>query len=141
MMLVRMQAAQQSQTASPATRSTTERPERPERPEQPERPEVGYPSGQQGRELRDQIRQTIRAAQEAAADARNAQREANQVRIQNGMPVVAPVPPIPHIQVNTGFPADVIPPQAVDISIAFFVMCAVMVFGWPLARAFGRRLE
>ena len=38
-------------------------------------------------------------------------------------------------------PGDVIPPQAVDISIAFFVMCAVMVIGWPLARAFGRRLE
>ena len=137
-MLVRIQAAQQAQTANPANQQTTERPER---PEQPARPEVGYPSGAQGRELRDQIRQTIRAAQEAAADARNAQREANQVRIQNGMPVIAPVPPIPHIQVNTGFPGDVIPPQAVDISIAFFVMCAVMVIGWPLARAFGRRLE
>jgi multidrug efflux pump subunit AcrA (membrane-fusion protein) len=34
-----------------------------------------------------------------------------------------------------------IPPQAVDISIAFFVMCAVIIIGWPLARAFGRRLE
>jgi hypothetical protein len=34
-----------------------------------------------------------------------------------------------------------IPPQAVDIAIGFFVMCAVMVVGWPLARAFGRRLE
>ena len=34
-----------------------------------------------------------------------------------------------------------IPPQAVDISIAFFIMCAVMVIGWPIARAFGKRLE
>ncbi|MDB4905217.1 MAG: hypothetical protein JWO05_1, partial [Gemmatimonadetes bacterium] len=33
------------------------------------------------------------------------------------------------------------PPQIVDISIAFFIMCAVMVIGWPLARAFGKRLE
>jgi len=29
----------------------------------------------------------------------------------------------------------------VDISIAFFIMCAVIVIGWPLARAFGKRLE
>ena len=34
-----------------------------------------------------------------------------------------------------------IPPQAVDISIAFFIMIAVMVVGWPIARAFGRRIE
>jgi len=140
-MLVRMQAAQQGQTANPSNQQTTERPERPERPEQPERPEVAYPSGAQGRELRDQIRQSIRAAQEAAADARNAQREANQVRVQNGLPVIPPIPPIPGVQVHGGGPADVIPPQAVDISIAFFVMCAVMVIGWPLARAFGKRLE
>ena len=36
---------------------------------------------------------------------------------------------------------NMIPPQAVDISIAFFVMIAVMVVGWPIARAFGRRIE
>ncbi|GAC1479833.1 MAG: hypothetical protein NVS1B4_24670 [Gemmatimonadaceae bacterium] len=36
---------------------------------------------------------------------------------------------------------NLIPPQAVDISIAFFVMCAVMVIGWPIARALGRRIE
>ena len=39
------------------------------------------------------------------------------------------------------FPNDVIPPQAVDISIAFFIMVAVILIGWPLARAMGRRLE
>ena len=38
-------------------------------------------------------------------------------------------------------PRDVIPPQAVDISIAFFIMVAVILIGWPLARAMGRRLE
>lgn len=36
---------------------------------------------------------------------------------------------------------DMIPQQAVDISIAFFVMCAAIIIGWPLARAFGRRIE
>jgi hypothetical protein len=97
-------------------------------------------------DLRNEIRETIRAAQQAAADAHKAQSDANQVRIQNGQPVPAipaipAIPPIPHIQVNPPSPADMIPPQAVDISIGFFVMCAVMVIGWPLARAFGKRLE
>jgi len=34
-----------------------------------------------------------------------------------------------------------IPPEAVDMAIGFFIMCAVMVVGWPIARAFGRRIE
>jgi hypothetical protein len=141
-MLVRIQAAQQAQTAAPANQHTTERPERPERPEQPERPEAGQRTGApSSQELRNQIRETIRAAQEAAADARNAQQEANQVRVQNGLPVVPVIPNVPAIPVQPGGLADMIPPQAVDISIAFFVMCAVMVIGWPLARAFGKRLE
>ena len=38
-------------------------------------------------------------------------------------------------------PHNMTPPQAVDIAMGFFTMCAVMVVGWPLARAFGRRLE
>jgi hypothetical protein len=119
-MLVRIQAPQQAQSANPERAAGTV----------------------QSQELRDQIRETIRAAREAALDAQKAQRAANEVRVQ--VPVVAPVPPIPQIpqiQVHPGGAADMIPPQAVDISIAFFVMCAVMVIGWPLARAFGKRLE
>ena len=118
-MLVRIQAAQQAQTATPEA----------------------APRPQQSQELRDQIRESIRAAREAAMAARDAQREANQVRVQTGLPPVPPVPAIPSIQIHPGTPADVIPPQAVDIAIGFFVMCAAMVIGWPLARAFGRRLE
>jgi len=123
-MLVRIQAAQQAQTGTPeAARS------------------------QQSQELRDQIRETIRAAREAAVDARNAQRDANRARMESGLPAIPPIPPVPAIpqipgvQVRVGDPGPVIPPQAVDIAIGFFVMCAVMIIGWPLARAFGRRLE
>ena len=36
---------------------------------------------------------------------------------------------------------DTIPPQAVDISIAFFLMLAVIIIGTPLARAFARRMD
>jgi hypothetical protein len=38
-------------------------------------------------------------------------------------------------------PENVIPPQAVDISVAFFVMLAFIVVGLPLARAFARRMD
>ena len=34
-----------------------------------------------------------------------------------------------------------IPQQAVTIALGFFAMIAVMVVGWPIARAFGRRIE
>ena len=38
-------------------------------------------------------------------------------------------------------PENVIPPQAVDISVAFFVMVAFIIVGLPLARAFARRMD
>jgi hypothetical protein len=38
-------------------------------------------------------------------------------------------------------PQNVIPPQAVDISVAFFVMVAFVIVGLPLARAFARRMD
>jgi hypothetical protein len=124
------------------------------------------PLNSQELQLRDQIKQTILAAQDAAREAQNQAREAqnqareqareaqnqareaqnqareaeNQVRIQAGLPVIAQGGGSHTIQLDD-FPNNVIPPQVVDISIAFFVMCAVMVVGWPLARAFGRRLE
>jgi hypothetical protein len=34
-----------------------------------------------------------------------------------------------------------IPPQAVDLAMGFFIMCAVIVIGWPIARALGRRID
>jgi hypothetical protein len=37
--------------------------------------------------------------------------------------------------------SEIIPPQAVDISIAFFLMVAVIIIGLPLARAFARRMD
>jgi hypothetical protein len=34
-----------------------------------------------------------------------------------------------------------IPPQAVDISVAFFIMIAAIIIGLPIARAIGRRMD
>lgn len=118
-MLVRVMLHQQAQSANPSNQTnqrTTERPERPERPAQPERPE--------------------RPSSPDVAP--------NEIIVRNGVPVIPPIPPIPPIpaiQVHTGGPQDFIPPQAVDISYAFFAMLAVILIGWPLSRAFGRRLE
>lgn len=38
-------------------------------------------------------------------------------------------------------PQNIVPPQAVDISIAFFIMVAFIIVGLPLARAFARRMD
>lgn len=70
------------------------------------------------------------AAEQAMFAAGQAIREAAQQQAQHGFTVMAPVDP-----------ATMIPPQVESISIAFFVMLAVVIVGWPLARAFGKRIE
>jgi hypothetical protein len=45
------------------------------------------------------------------------------------------------ITIQPQFGENVIPPQAVDISIAFFVSMAFIIVGLPIARAFARRMD
>lgn len=92
-------------------------------------------------QLREQIRQTVRdaqvAAEQAAKDAREAAAAGENV-------AAGPLPPRP-----PGVPATMVPPwqsegiptQAVDISIAFFMMVAAIVIGLPIMRAIARRIE
>jgi hypothetical protein len=95
------------------------------------------------REFRDQIREQARAAATAAAEARQ---QAGDVDVH--------VMPTPTERVFTiqgprgertviGYPppGEIIPPQAVDISIAFFLMVAAIIIGLPIARAFARRMD
>lgn len=70
------------------------------------------------------------AAEQAMFSAGQAIREAAQQQAVQGITVMPPINP-----------AEMIPPQVEDISIAFFVMLAVIIVGWPLARAFGKRIE
>jgi hypothetical protein len=98
-------------------------------------------------QARDAAQQARDAAQEAANNARIADGNRN-VRIQTPDGAVTitrdgpPAPPsFPGMIQPGGFNDNMIPPQAVDIAMGFFTMCAVIVIGWPLARAFGRRLE
>ena len=93
------------------------------------------------RSARDQIREQVRA------------QIAGAVAQATGKAPVAPTPPeSPRTftirgpngeQTVIGMPpaGDIIPPQAVDISIAFFVTMAIIIIGLPLARAFARRMD
>jgi hypothetical protein len=102
------------------------------------------------RDLREAIRanidqEIIAAKAEAVARAAEAQ-----ARRQGAVPT--PIPPDRQITIQgrdgrtvIGVPAgigrDVIPPEMVDISIAFFITIAAIIIGLPLARAFARRMD
>ena len=96
------------------------------------------------RNIRDQIRQSVRgqiagvaagvAPQGPPPPALPEPQRTITVRGRDGSQTVIGLPP--------GFNArDVIPPQAVDISIAFFVTIAIIIIGLPIARAIARRLD
>jgi hypothetical protein len=73
----------------------------------------------------DNARESIREAiQEIRAEIQEARQEGRSITIQ---------PPFN--------PENAIPPQAVDISIAFFVSMAFIIVGLPIARAFARRMD
>ncbi|MFL5508116.1 MAG: hypothetical protein ACJ79J_00845 [Gemmatimonadaceae bacterium] len=102
------------------------------------------------RELREAIRNNVdqkliqAQAQEAAAAA------LAQTRVFQVTPPTPPEAPRPVIirrpngetfTISPGAFNNVIPPQVVDISIAFFVTLAVIIIGLPIARAFARRMD
>ena len=96
------------------------------------------------REVQQAQREAQQAQQEAQREAQQAQREAQQAvrdaqlemarRVGRSVQVTPPFPPFP-----PGGPQ--IPEGAVVISVAFFVMCAVIAIGVPLVRAFTRRMD
>ena len=90
--------------------------------------------------VRDQLREQIRA------------QVAGAVAQAKGVPAPPTPPDAPRTftirgpngeQTTIGMPpaSDIIPPQAVDISIAFFMTMAIIIIGLPLARAFARRMD
>jgi hypothetical protein len=113
-----------------------------------------------GREVQSEVRRALEEARANRADARAAARANAQT---GGTPIAAP-PPGPFViteggkKIVIGGPdgmviqhpgapgtaapiGDIVPPEAVTISIAFFIMLAVIAIGWPLARAFARRID
>src|SRR5258705_5801205 len=98
------------------------------------------------RALADQIREEVRTSITAARQARGQARgqatgptppappdlpRQFTIRGPNGEQTVIGIPP----------PNEIIPQQAVDISIAFFLTIAAIIIGLPLARAFARRMD
>lgn len=78
------------------------------------------------------MRDQVIASSIAARDGNTAVR--HELR-QNPPDAIVSVPPIP-FDPNAG-----IPPQAVDISLAFFFTIAAIIIGLPIARAFARRID
>ena len=92
----------------------------------------------------EQIREQVRAGLEAARAARAQGGQGGNQRVTigpDGIFVNPNEPGQPTVLIGPRAAQNMIPPQVVDISIAFFIMIAVMVVGWPIARAFGRRIE
>ena len=90
------------------------------------------------REAQQQVERAQRDAERAQRDAerivRDAERQARDAEWQGRT-----VQPPPWVQEFPGGPQ--IPGGVIDIAIAFFIMCAVIAIGFPLARAFARRMD
>jgi hypothetical protein len=89
-------------------------------------------------QIREQVRTSITAARQGRAEAGFPTAPAAPepprqftIRGPNGEQTVIGIPP----------PNEIIPQQAVDISIAFFLTVALIIIGLPLARAFARRMD
>jgi hypothetical protein len=95
--------------------------------------DVSPPPAATSREIRQQVRDIARQAKIAAQDAKKTAQDAQKASQDAGhTATTAPV---------AFDPNNVIPPQAVDISLAFFFTVAFCVVGFPIARAFARRLD
>ena len=71
--------------------------------------------------------QQLRAAENELRKAQSRARSAPEVYTTQPAPMPMPQPRIPG--------------EAVDIAIGFFITCAVIIVGWPISRALGRRFE
>lgn len=98
-------------------------PSAPQAPQLPRTQQGTEDASDLGAEIRQQIREQVQAAREQAQAARAGQ----------ATTVGVPAPPPPG--------TDTIPPEAVTLGIAFFIMIAVIAIGAPIARAWARRFE
>src|SRR5437868_8025908 len=100
------------------------------------------------------LRQAIRENVNQELMKANAQEAARAAIAQGATPVTPTPPALPGdftiqrpdgrntiIHMPPGGFANTIPPQARDISVAFFLMVAAIIIGLPLARAFARRMD
>jgi hypothetical protein len=102
-------------------------------------PQVPAPPADLGTEIRQQVEEQLRMAEEAVANARErAEIAGEQGRPQGRGPgggrgeaftMMPPAMP-PHV-----------PAEAVILGLGFFAMVVLIVIGYPIARAWGRRMD
>jgi hypothetical protein len=102
-------------------------------------------TAQEQQQIRDQVRQSVQDARDAARDAAQAARDAGSntrvIRIGPQPPLPPGAPIIIQRGGGNGFVPGDIPPGVKEVAMGFFFMCTLIVIGFPLARAFGRRIE
>ena len=103
----------------------------------PPSPPPGNPN-ELGAQIEKAVNEALSGVQSGEA-ARQSVREAVQQAVREAR--LAREQGVERITIQPQFGENVIPPQAVDISIAFFVMMAFIIVGLPLARAFARRMD
>lgn len=81
-------------------------------------------------QIRENVRQQVEAAQAAAQDAAAA-----------GQAARAAPAGTPTVVVRDFEPGEMIPPQAVDIALVFFLTIFAIIVGLPIARAFARWID
>lgn len=99
------------------------------------------------REIREQVRREIQ---------QEVQRGTNRQETPQTPPAPGRAPTAPGVTIQPGterhqifvggsqvppFRGEVMPPEAVDLAIAFFLTVAVIVIGLPISRAFARRMD
>lgn len=91
-------------------------------------------------QIREQVRQSIEAAQHQAQNAENAPASPAQ---PPGAAAPLPAPGVPVVVVHPpGSTGDIfIPPVAQHIATEFFIMVVAIFFVIPIARAFARRID
>ena len=111
-------------------------------------------------QIREQVRKSVADAQAAARAAREQAQAEVRVSTQTDRIVVptAPQAPLPPgavvvgsgqgigqgeqgIIIHPGERLDDIPPRAQELGMLFFVVMAVIIIGWPIARAIGRLID
>jgi len=97
--------------------------------------DVSPPPSATSQEIRQQVRDIAQRVKAEAQNAKKAGQDAKQAAQVSGQ-IATTAPPSPVIN-----PGDIIPQQAVDISLAFFLTVAFCVVGFPIARAVARRLD
>jgi multidrug efflux pump subunit AcrA (membrane-fusion protein) len=90
-------------------------------------------------QLRRDIQQSVREAQAAAEKAAKA--AVDQANAAQQERVIVGPQGIPVINVPPRFPDQRIPPEAKEISIAFFIVIGAVIIGLPIMRAIARRIE